>query len=85
MLYGAYLEVVIAKVKYAQGMVGAKDAAKMLAVLRTKVVAAQPQLLEVLVELHRSHWIENRGSTPSQLVGTNTAKTVCKARGLVAH
>jgi len=62
--YATVLEVVIAKIKQAQGMVGAKDAPKVLAILWTQVIAAQPQLLEVLIELHCSHYTEDRGNTP---------------------
>lgn len=39
-------------------MVSAQDAAEVLAIFRTKVVAAKPQLLKVFIELHGRHCTE---------------------------
>ena len=39
-------------------MVSTQDAAKVLAIFRTKVVAAKPQLLKVFIELHGRHCTE---------------------------
>lgn len=49
------LKVVVSHVQDSKGVVSPQDGAQMLAVLRSQVVASQPQLLQVLVELHRCH------------------------------
>jgi len=65
---------------------GAKDAPKVLAILWTQVVAAQPQLLEVLIELHCSHYTEDRGNTPSELAAITRQTLPAWLEGyIVAH
>lgn len=49
------LEIVVPHVQDAEGVVRAQDGAQMLAILWPQMIAPQPQLLQILVELHSSH------------------------------
>ena len=52
-----YLQVVLADIEHSESVVGAQDGAEVLPVLRAQVVCSQPQLLQVLIELHSSHCV----------------------------
>lgn len=54
------LEIVVPHVQDAEGVVRAQDGAQMLAILWPQMVAPQPQLLQILVELHSSHCKSHR-------------------------
>ena len=51
------LHVIVPHIQDLKGMVSTEDGAQMLTVLRAQVVTPQPQLLQVLIELHGSHFI----------------------------
>lgn len=57
------LEVVVSHIENAKGVVGAQNGAQMLAILGTQVVAAQPEFLQVLIELHGRHCRRDRERT----------------------
>ena len=51
-----YLEAVFPHVEDSESVVGAEYGAEMLAVLWSQMVGSQPQLRQVLIELHGRHW-----------------------------